>query len=148
LIQKPIAPPIRSSGDELTGLAAMQHRDTTKNAGFNVGLEIFRPGQLKKRWRYAMQNQPELPLIHFPFQEYLGNFKRVRKAIVKAIKGARTWKQLPLKLYVKTLFKVRTGFYWTRPDGRQFFCKTIRNLVARVMDYDGHLLQATLRKLK
>ena len=46
--------------------------------------------------------QPELPLKHFPFQEYLGNFKRVRKALAKANDMLTSWKQLPLKLYVKT----------------------------------------------
>jgi hypothetical protein len=94
-----------------------------------------------------MNNQIELPLMHFPFQEYLGNFQRIRRAIAKAI-PATAWRQLPLKLYVKTLFKIKTGFYWTRPDGRQFFCKTVRQLITRIMNYDGHLLQATLRKLK
>jgi hypothetical protein len=32
------------------------------------------------------------------------------------------------------------AFIWTRPDGRQFFCKTMRQLVARIMDYDGYIL--------
>ena len=91
--------------------------------------------------------QPELPLKHFPFQEYLGNFKRVRKALGKTCEILTSWKQLPLKLYVKTLFKARKGFYWTRPDGRQFFCPTMRSLVAKIMNYDGHLLQGILKKI-
>lgn len=89
--------------------------------------------------------QPELPLKHFPFQEYLGNFKRVRKALAKANDMLTSWKQLPLKLYVKTLFKARKGFYWTRPDGRQFFCPTMRNLIKKVMNYDGHLLAGVMK---
>lgn len=91
--------------------------------------------------------QYDLPLVHFAFQEYLGGFKRMRKALGKACTMLTSWKQLPLKLYVKTLFKAKKGFYWTRPDGRQFFCPTIRALVTKIMNYDGHLLQGVLKKI-
>lgn len=37
------------------------------------------------------------------------------------------------------------GFVWTRPDGRQFRCRTMRQLLARIIDYDGHLLTGVLR---
>jgi hypothetical protein len=74
--------------------------------------------------------------------------QKLRAAVSKAKAAFSPWTQLRLKLYVKTIFKARTGFWWTRPDGRQFYCKTVRNLIARIMDYDGHLLQSTLRKVK
>jgi len=86
-----------------------------------------------------MSNQPELPLHHFPFQPYLGAFKRIRKALAPA-NFAAPWTQLRLKLYVRRLLKNGAAFIWTRPDGRQFFCKTMRQLVARIMDYDGYIL--------
>jgi len=90
-------------------------------------------------------DQPELPLTHFPFQEYLGAFKRVRKAAGKVVE-AINWTQLPLKLYLRKLYKIaKAGFVWTRPDGKQFVCRNMRQLVARIMDFDGHLLQGVLR---
>ncbi|HJW54712.1 MAG TPA: hypothetical protein VJ577_05510 [Burkholderiaceae bacterium] len=95
-----------------------------------------------------MNQQPELPLMHFPFQAYLRNFKRVRKALKTIGEPFSPWQQLPLKLYIKKLIRAVSGFFWTRPDGKQFHCKTIRSLIARIMDYDGHLLQSTLRSLK
>ncbi len=92
-----------------------------------------------------MNQQHELPLKHFPLQAYLGNFKRVRKALGKKI-AAITWTQLPLKLHLRKLYKIpKIGFIWTRPDGKQFACRNIRALVARIMDYDGHLLNGVLR---
>lgn len=92
-----------------------------------------------------MENQMQLPLKHFAFQPYLGNFKRVRKAVGPAIK-AITWTQLPLKLHLRKLYKIaKAGFIWTRPDGKQFVCRTMRKLVAQIMDYDGHLLRGVLR---
>jgi hypothetical protein len=93
-----------------------------------------------------MDKQTELPLKHFPFQEYLGNFKRVRKAVSKAHNMLNSWKQIPLKLHLRKLYKKgKAGFIWTRPDGKQFVCATMRKLVAQIMDYDGHLLQGVLR---
>ncbi|NQE50576.1 MULTISPECIES: hypothetical protein [Herbaspirillum] len=47
--------------------------------------------------------------------------------------------ELPL-LYVRNLMRKGAAFIWIRPDGRQFFCKTMRQLVARIMDYDGYIL--------
>lgn len=94
------------------------------------------------------QIQLKLPLIHFPFQEYLGGFKRIRKAVGKKI-AAATWTQLTLKLHLRKLYKIpKIGFVWTRPDGKQFTCKTIKKLVAKIMDYDGFLLQGVLRMAK
>lgn len=52
----------------------------------------------------------------------------------------RPWCQMRLKLPLRRLIKVRKGFIWTRPDGVQFVCKSLRSLVARIRDYDGHLL--------
>ncbi len=92
-----------------------------------------------------MQNQFELPLHHFPFQSYLGNFKRIRKALAPA-NFVAPWKQLRLKLYVRRLLKNGATFIWTRPDGRQFFCKTMRQLVARIMDYDGYILHSIFKR--
>ncbi|RZI42469.1 hypothetical protein EGT07_14795 [Herbaspirillum sp. HC18] len=92
--------------------------------------------------------QLKLPMTYFPFCEYLGRFKRIRKAVKATGEAFKPWKQLTLKLYIKKLIRVSTGFFWTRPDGKQFFCKTVRQLVARIMDYDGHLLQQTLRAIK
>jgi hypothetical protein len=86
-----------------------------------------------------MFEQLLLPLKHFPFQEYLGNFKRVRKALAPA-NTAPVGKQLRLKLYLRNLNRRGNAFIWTRPDGRQFFCRTMRQLVARIMDYDGYIL--------
>ena len=55
------------------------------------------------------------------------------------------WRQLRLRLPLRALIRKGSHFVWTRPDGRQFVCRTMRALVARVMDYDGHLLQGLLR---
>lgn len=57
----------------------------------------------------------------------------------------RPWRQLRLKLYLRRLIKAGKGFIWTRPDGIQFVCKTMRSLIARIMDYEGHLLPACVR---
>ncbi|VVE88040.1 hypothetical protein PBR20603_01984 [Pandoraea bronchicola] len=57
----------------------------------------------------------------------------------------RPWRQLRLKLPLRRLIKAGKGFIWTRPDGIQFVCKTMRALVARIMDYDGHLLPPCMR---
>ncbi|AKM32700.1 hypothetical protein AB870_09310 [Pandoraea faecigallinarum] len=57
----------------------------------------------------------------------------------------RPWRQLRLKLYLRRLIKAGKGFIWTRPDGIQFVCKTMRSLIARIMDYDGHLIPASIR---
>ena len=92
--------------------------------------------------------QLKLDLVYFPFCEYLGGFKRVRKALKTTGEPSKPWKQLNLKLYIKKLIRVTAGFWWTRPDGKQFFCKTVRQLVARIMDYDGHLLKQTLRSIR
>ncbi|RZI43723.1 hypothetical protein EGT07_08110 [Herbaspirillum sp. HC18] len=92
--------------------------------------------------------QLKLDLTFFPYCEYLGAFKHVRKSIKTVGEAFKPWKQLSLKLYIKKLIRVTTGYWWTRPDGKQFFCKTVRQLVARIMDYDGHLLISTLRSIK
>lgn len=92
------------------------------------------------------QIQLKLPLIHFPFQEYLGGFKRTRKALAKTNDMLTSWKQIPLKLHLRKLYKIpKIGFVWTRPDGKQFVCKTMKKLVAKIMDFDGHLLNGVLR---
>lgn len=58
----------------------------------------------------------------------------------------RAWRQLRLKLPLRHLIQAGSkGFIWTRPDGIQFVCKTMRALVARIMDYDGRLLPACMR---
>lgn len=57
----------------------------------------------------------------------------------------RPWRQLRLKLHLRRLIKAGKGFIWTRPDGIQFVCKTMRSLIARIMDYDGHLIPASIR---
>lgn len=54
------------------------------------------------------------------------------------------WKQLALKLPIRKLIRNTSHFIWTRPDGKQFVCRTIRSLVARVMDYDGAMLRGLL----
>lgn len=55
------------------------------------------------------------------------------------------WPQLLLKLPIRKLIRNGSHFIWTRPDGRQFVCHTMRSLIAQVMDYDGHLLQGLLK---
>lgn len=55
------------------------------------------------------------------------------------------WRQFPLELPIRKLTRKGSHFIWTRPDGRQFVCRTMRSLIARVMDYDGHLLQGLLK---
>ena len=57
----------------------------------------------------------------------------------------RPWRQLRLKLPLRRLIKAGKGFIWTRPDGIQCVCKTMRSLIARIMDYDGRLLPACMR---
>lgn len=52
--------------------------------------------------------------------------------------------QLALKLPIRKLIRNASHFIWTRPDGKQFVCRTIRQLVARVMDYDGAILRGLL----
>lgn len=71
-----------------------------------------------------------------------------RKRIKRALGLFRPMVQLPLKLYVKKLVRHNKGFVWTRPDGKQFFCKTLRSLAARVMDYDGAMLRGLLKMVK
>ena len=59
----------------------------------------------------------------------------------------RPWEQLTLRLPIRRLIRAASHFVWTRPDGKQFVCRTFRQLVARVYDYDGHLLQGLLRSV-
>jgi len=54
------------------------------------------------------------------------------------------WVQIAFKLHVRKLIRNASHFVWTRPDGKQFVCRTIRQLVARVMDYDGAILRGLL----
>lgn len=92
--------------------------------------------------------QLKLPMTFFPFCEYLGGFKRVRKTVKASGEPFKPWKQLSFKFVIKKLIQVSKGFFWTRPDGRQFYCKTVRSLVARIMDYDGHMLKTVLRSIR
>jgi hypothetical protein len=55
------------------------------------------------------------------------------------------WMQLTLKLPIRTLIRKGGYFVWTRPDQKQFVCKTMRSLIARIMDYDGRLLQGLMK---
>jgi len=71
-----------------------------------------------------------------------------RRAAKRASGLFRPMVQLRLKLFVKKLVRFNKGFVWTRPDGKQFFCKTMRSLVARVMDYDGAMLRSLLKVIK
>lgn len=71
-----------------------------------------------------------------------------RRTIKRGTGLFRPMVQLRLKLYVRKLVRFNKGFIWTRPDGKQFFCKTIRSLVARVMDYDGAILRGLLKMAK
>ncbi|CAG9183026.1 hypothetical protein LMG23992_04886 [Cupriavidus laharis] len=71
-----------------------------------------------------------------------------RRAAKRATGLFRPMTQLRLKLYVKKLVRFNKGFVWTRPDGKQFFCKTLRSLAARVMDYDGAMLRGLLKMVK
>lgn len=97
--------------------------------------------------------KPELPKgqIDLPLRGGFAPVKtasnKLRRIVAKAKDIFQPWKQLTIKFVIKKLIRVCTGFFWTRPDGRQFHCKTIRSLIARIMDYDGHLLQSTLRKI-
>lgn len=70
---------------------------------------------------------------------------RVKRAAKMASATGRAWRQLTLRLVVRKVIRDARGFVWTRPDGRQFRCRTMRQLVARIMDYDGHLLSGVLR---
>jgi hypothetical protein len=94
------------------------------------------------------KGQMELPLPRIEFQPFKAFKRAVKKALAPANAMLTSWKQIPLKLYVRKLVKKATGFLWTRPDGKQFFCPTMRSLVARIMDYDGHLLNGVLRMAK
>ncbi|EHP38862.1 hypothetical protein OR16_34693 [Cupriavidus basilensis OR16] len=58
------------------------------------------------------------------------------------------WQQLTLRLPIRKLIRNASHFIWTRPDGKQFVCRTIRQLVARVMDWDGALLRGLLPTAK
>nr|DAP29596.1 MAG TPA: hypothetical protein [Inoviridae sp.] len=71
-----------------------------------------------------------------------------RRTVKRATGLFRPFVQLRLKLYVRKLVRFNKGFVWTRPDGKQFFCKTLRSLVARVMDYDGAMLRNLLKIAK
>lgn len=71
-----------------------------------------------------------------------------RRSVKRALSLFRPMVQLSLKLYVKKLVRHNKGFVWTRPDGKQFFCKTLRSLAARVMDYDGAMLRGLLKMIK
>lgn len=70
---------------------------------------------------------------------------RARRTTKRATGLFRPMVQLSLKLYVRKLVRMNKGFVWTRPDGKQFFCKTLRSLAARVMDYDGAMLRGLLK---
>lgn len=72
---------------------------------------------------------------------------RVKRAAKIASAAGRAWRQLTLRLVVRKVLRDKRGFVWTRPDGRQFRCRTMRQLVARIMDYDGHLLAGVLRMI-
>lgn len=72
---------------------------------------------------------------------------RVKRAAPVASAPGRAWRQLTLRLVVRKVVRDTRGFVWTRPDGRQFRCRTIRQLVTRIMDYDGHLLAGVLRMI-
>ncbi|RKP46857.1 hypothetical protein [Trinickia fusca] len=71
--------------------------------------------------------------------------KPKRRASIKRRAPLTPWRQLNLRLYIRPLIRKGNYFTWTRPDGRQFVCRNMRSLVARVMDYDGHLLQGLLK---
>lgn len=76
--------------------------------------------------------------------QFMGKFRR--KLAKLPTPAAPQGKQLRLKLYLRKLYRIAgIGFIWTRPDGRQFRCRTMRQLVTRIMDYDGHLLHGVLR---
>ncbi|NMV38263.1 hypothetical protein [Ralstonia insidiosa] len=68
-----------------------------------------------------------------------------RRTIKRGKLPFRPWQQLTLRLPIRRLIRAASHFIWTRPDGKQFVCRTFRALVARVYDYDGHLLQGLLR---
>ncbi len=71
-----------------------------------------------------------------------------RRTIKRGKLPFRPWQQLPLPPPIPPLYRRESHFIWTRPDGKQFVCRTFKQLVARVYDYDGHLLQGLLRLTK
>lgn len=71
--------------------------------------------------------------------------KPKRRTSVRRLLPLAPWRQLKLRLYIRPLIRKGNYFTWTRPDGRQFVCRNLRSLVARVMDYDGRLLQGLLK---
>ncbi|GAB7524053.1 hypothetical protein [Paraburkholderia sp. 2C] len=71
-------------------------------------------------------------------------FARAKRASRLPAVPFMPWRQLRLRLPLRALIRKGQHFIWTRPDGRQFVCRTMRSLVARVMDYDGHLLKGIL----
>ncbi|WP_307844340.1 hypothetical protein [Ralstonia syzygii] len=71
-----------------------------------------------------------------------------RRSIKRASLQFCPWQQRALRLPIRRLIRAASHFIWTRPDGKQFVCRTFRQLVARVYDYDGHLLQGLLRMVK
>ena len=68
-----------------------------------------------------------------------------RRTVKRGLGLFQPMTQLCLKLYIKKLVRHNKGFVWTRPDGKQFFCKTLRSLAARVMDYDGAMLRGLFK---
>ncbi|POH89875.1 hypothetical protein CJ026_009040 [Ralstonia pickettii] len=68
-----------------------------------------------------------------------------RRSIKRAAGPFRPWQQIVLRLPIRRLIRAASHFIWTRPDGKQFVCRTFRQLVARVYDFDGRLLQGLLR---
>jgi hypothetical protein len=73
---------------------------------------------------------------------------RIKRAATRIANTAlQGWRQLTLRLVVRKVIRDPRGFLWTRPDGRQFRCRTVRQLVARIMDYDGHILKGVLRMI-
>lgn len=77
------------------------------------------------------------------WQEFLDGLKRriVRKPFPLKRADHSATAQLPLRLHLKRLIKIACGIVWTRPDGKQLVCRSLRQLAARVMDYDGRLLK-------
>lgn len=67
-----------------------------------------------------------------------------RRRVARSKIAFQPFVQLALKLPIRKLIRNATHFVWTRPDGKQFVCRTIRQLVARVMDYDGAILRGLL----
>jgi hypothetical protein len=129
-------------GEELSGLAAGNPACCAAKTSMD-GLRILQPGSIDTLEALTM-TQLQLLLTGGIASAPLWFARPKRRSLTPAVPFI-PWQQLRLRLPLRGLIRKGQHFIWTRPDGRQFVCRTMRALVARVMDYDGHLLRGLLK---